>query len=113
MLDACEANDLPLLAGTCTASEVMRLIERGYTVAKFFPAEVNGGVAALKGIGAPLPQMRFCPTGGIGLKNAAAYLALTNVLCVGGSWVAPADLVAAGDWDAITALAQEAAALPR
>ncbi len=113
LLDACEANDLPLLAGVATATEAMRLLERGYTVAKFFPAEINGGAAALKAIGAPIPQVRFCPTGGVSLKNAADYLKLSNVLCVGGSWVAPADKVAAGDWAAITALAAEAAALPR
>lgn len=113
LLDACEANDLPLLAGTASPSDVMRLLERGYSVAKFFPSEINGGVPALKGIGAPLPQMRFCPTGGIGLANAPAYLALPNVLCVGGSWVAPADLVRAADWAGIEALAREAAALPR
>lgn len=113
LLDACEANDLPLLAGCSTPSEVMRLLARGYTIAKFFPAGANGGVPVLKAWGAPLPQMRFCPTGGVSLKNAPDYLALPNVLCVGGSWVAPAGLVKAQDWAAITALAAEAAALPR
>ncbi|TNE65308.1 bifunctional 4-hydroxy-2-oxoglutarate aldolase/2-dehydro-3-deoxy-phosphogluconate aldolase [Celeribacter ethanolicus] len=113
LLDACEAHDMPLLAGTSTASDVMKLLERGYTVAKFFPAEANGGVPALKAIGAPLPQMKFCPTGGISLKNARDYLSLSNTLCVGGSWVAPADLVEKGDWKAIEELAREAAALPR
>ena len=111
LLDACEANDLPLLPGAATASEVMRLLERGYSVQKFFPAEVNGGVPALKAIGAPIPQVRFCPTGGVSLANAASYLALANVLCVGGSWVAPNAMVAGGDWAAITALAAVAAAL--
>lgn len=113
LLDACEANDLPLLPGAATSSEVMRLLERGYTVQKFFPAEANGGAPALKAIGAPLPQVNFCPTGGISMKNVNDYLSLSNVLCCGGSWVAPADLVAAGDWDAIEALAREAAALKR
>lgn len=113
LLDAAEANDLPLLAGVATPSEAMRLYDRGYTVAKFFPAEVNGGVAALKAFAAPLPQVRFCPTGGIGPGNAPAYLALPNVICVGGSWVAPAAMVAAGDWDGITRLAAEAAGLAR
>jgi 2-dehydro-3-deoxyphosphogluconate aldolase/(4S)-4-hydroxy-2-oxoglutarate aldolase len=113
LLDACEAEDMPLLAGTSTASDVMRLLERGYTVAKFFPAEANGGAPALKAIGAPLPQMKFCPTGGISLKNADQYLSLSNTLCVGGSWVAPNDLVIKGDWKAIEELAREAAALPR
>ena len=113
LLDACEANDLPLLPGASTASEVMRLLERGYTVQKFFPAEANGGAPALKAIGAPLPQVNFCPTGGISMKNVGDYLSLSNVLCCGGSWVAPKDLVNAGDWAGIEALAKEAAALPR
>ena len=113
ILDACEANDLPLLPGVATASEAMRLLERGYTVQKFFPAEANGGAAALKAIGAPIPQVKFCPTGGVTLKNAPDYLALSNTLCVGGSWVAPKDLMAAGDWAGIEALAREAAGLKR
>ena len=112
LLDACEAEDLPLLAGTSTASDVMKLLERGYTVAKFFPAEANGGAPALKAIGAPLPQMKFCPTGGVSLKNAPDYLSLSNTMCVGGSWVAPGALVEKGDWKAIEELAREAAALP-
>ncbi len=111
LLDACEANELPLLPGAATASEAMRLLERGYTVQKFFPAEASGGVPALKAIGAPIPQVKFCPTGGVSLTNAASYLGLSNTLCVGGSWVAPKDMVAAGDWAGITALAQEAAAI--
>jgi len=113
LLDACEANDLPLLPGAATASEAMALLERGYSVQKFFPAEANGGAKALKAIGAPIPQVRFCPTGGVSLSNAAEYLSLANTLCVGGSWVAPGELVKAGDWAGITALAAEAAALPR
>ena len=111
LLDACEANDLPLLPGAATSTEVMRLLERGYTMQKFFPAEANGGAKALKAIGAPLPQVKFCPTGGITLENAHDYLSLSNTICVGGSWVAPAGLVRAGDWAAITALAAEAAML--
>jgi len=111
LLDACEANDLPLLPGAATATEAMRLLERGYTVQKFFPAEANGGVPALKSIGAPIPQVKFCPTGGVSLANAPSYLALSNTLCVGGSWVAPKDMVASGDWAGITALAQEASQL--
>ena len=113
LLDAVEAADLPTLPGAATASEAMRLLERGYSVQKFFPAEANGGVPALKAIGAPIPQVRFCPTGGVNLKNAPDYLGLSNTLCVGGSWVAPSDLVARGDWKAIEALAAEAAALSR
>ena len=104
---------LPLLPGAATATEVMALLERGYSVQKFFPAEASGGVPALAAIGGPIPQVRFCPTGGIGPKNAGDYLDLANVLCVGGSWVAPKDRVAAGDWAAIEALARAAAALPR
>lgn len=111
LLDACEAEDLPILAGAATATEAMSLLERGYRVQKFFPAEAAGGAAALKSIGAPLPQVTFCPTGGIDLKKAPEYLRLSNVACVGGSWVAPKELVAAGDWSGITALAQEAAGL--
>ena len=113
LLNACEAADLPLLPGAATSSEVMRLLERGYRVQKFFPAETNGGAPALKAIGAPLPQVKFCPTGGVSPKNAPIYLGLSNTLCVGGSWVAPKDLIAAKDWSAIKALAAEAAALPR
>jgi 2-dehydro-3-deoxyphosphogluconate aldolase/(4S)-4-hydroxy-2-oxoglutarate aldolase len=111
LLDACEANDLPLLPGAATATEAMRLLERGYSVQKFFPAEANGGAPALKAIGAPISQVKFCPTGGVSLKNAHDYLSLSNTLCVGGSWVAPKDLVQAQDWAAITALAAEAATL--
>ena len=111
LLDACEAVDLPLLPGAATASEAMALLERGYDMLKFFPAEASGGAPALKGIGAPLPQISFCPTGGVSPLNAGTYLGLDNVVCVGGSWVVPTDLVGAGDWDGITALAQEAALL--
>jgi len=113
LLQACEDEDLPLLPGAATATEAMRLLERGYSVQKFFPAEASGGAPALRAIGAPLPQISFCPTGGVSLKNAADYLSLSNTLCVGGSWVAPADLVASGDWAAIEALASEASQLPR
>ncbi|SMX44663.1 bifunctional 4-hydroxy-2-oxoglutarate aldolase/2-dehydro-3-deoxy-phosphogluconate aldolase [Maliponia aquimaris] len=113
VLEACEEADLPLLPGAATSSEVMRLLERGYTVQKFFPAEANGGVPALKAIGAPIPQVRFCPTGGVSPSNAQSYLDLSNTLCVGGSWVAPKDAVQAGDWKRIEELARAAAALPR
>ena len=111
LLDACAEHDLPLLPGAATATEVMTLLELGYTVQKFFPAEAAGGAPALKSIGGPIPQVRFCPTGGISLKNARDYLGLATVMCVGGSWVAPAAMVAAGDWAGITALAAEAAKL--
>ena len=108
LLAACEEADLPLLPGAATASEAMRLLERGYSVQKFFPAEASGGAPALKALAAPLPQVRFCPTGGVSPGNARDYLELPNTLCVGGSWVAPKALVAKGDWAGIEALAREA-----
>ena len=111
LLDACEAEGLPLLPGAATASEAMALLERGYTVQKFFPAEASGGAAALKAIGAPIPQVRFCPTGGVSPSNAQTYLSLPNTVCAGGSWVCPKDLIEAKDWDAITELARAAAGL--
>jgi 2-dehydro-3-deoxyphosphogluconate aldolase/(4S)-4-hydroxy-2-oxoglutarate aldolase len=110
LIKACEDEGLPLLPGAATASEVMYLLERGFTVQKFFPAEANGGAPALKAIGAPLPQVSFCPTGGVSLKNAPDYLSLSNTLCVGGSWVAPDAMVQAGDWAGIERLAAEAVA---
>ncbi|MBT8423439.1 MAG: bifunctional 4-hydroxy-2-oxoglutarate aldolase/2-dehydro-3-deoxy-phosphogluconate aldolase [Silicimonas sp.] len=113
LLDAAEDADLPLLPGAATASEAMRLLERGYTVQKFFPAEASGGAPALKAISGPLPQIRFCPTGGITLVKAPEYLGLGNTICVGGSWVAPQSLIDAGDWAGIESLAREAAALSR
>lgn len=113
LLDACVAEDLPLLPGSATVTEVMQLLDRGYRVMKFFPAENVGGAPALKAIGAPIPQVKFCPTGGVSPKNVASYLSLPNVLCVGGSWVAPKEMMRSGDWDGIAALAAEAAALPR
>ncbi len=111
ILDACAEHDLPLLPGAATASEIMCLLEQGYTVQKFFPAEQSGGAAFLKSIGSPIPQVKFCPTGGISLKNARDYLALSNILCVGGSWVAPKEAMARGDWAEVTRLAVEAAGL--
>ena len=111
LLDACEAADLPLLPGAATASEAMRLLERGYTVQKFFPAEASGGAAALKAIGSPIPQIRFCPTGGVSPKNANDYLSLSNTICAGGSWICPKDLINARDWAAIIELARAASQL--
>ncbi len=108
LLDACEAEGLPLLPGAATATEAMALLARGYDMQKFFPAEASGGAPALAAIGAPLPQITFCPTGGINVDNAAQYLSLPNVICVGGSWIAPRDLVEAEDWNAITKLARAA-----
>ncbi len=101
---------LPLLPGVATSSEVMKALEWGFTHLKFFPAVPAGGVPYLKGIGGPLPQAKFCPTGGIDVKNAADFLSQPNVLCVGGSWVAPAKAMEDGHWDEITRLAAEAVA---
>lgn len=111
LLDACEQIGLPILPGAATASEAMRLLARGYDMLKFFPAEASGGAPALKAIGAPLPQISFCPTGGVSPSNADSYLGLSNVVCAGGSWVAPNDLVQGGDWGAIKQLAAEASQL--
>ena len=113
LVSACVAQALPLLPGAATPSEVMALMETGYRTLKFFPAQAAGGVAMLQALRGPLPQASFCPTGGITEENAAEYLTLQNVACVGGSWVAPASLVKARDWEAITRLARKAAALPR
>lgn len=111
VLSAAKDSAVPLLPGAATASEVMTLREAGYDVLKFFPAEQAGGSAYLKALSSPLAGTLFCPTGGISLKNARDYLKLPNVVCVGGSWVAPKELVSAGDWAGITKLASEAAAL--
>lgn len=111
LLDAAKRSRVPLLPGAATASEVMALREEGYQVLKFFPAEQAGGAAYLKSLSSPLADMMFCPTGGVSEKNARDYLSLPNVVCVGGSWVAPKDLVAAGDWEGVTRLAAEAAKL--
>ena len=111
--DAGLAASVPLLPGIATASEAMAAAERGIAFLKFFPAEAIGGVAALKALAAPLPHLRFCPTGGIDAAKAAAYLALPNVVCVGGSWMAPADAVQTGDWAKIASLSAEASRLAR
>jgi 2-dehydro-3-deoxyphosphogluconate aldolase/(4S)-4-hydroxy-2-oxoglutarate aldolase len=111
LLDAAGDAGVPFLPGAATASEIMALRERGYRLVKLFPAEQAGGVAFLKALASPLADMRFCPTGGIGPANARAYLSLPNVACVGGSWLAPAEQVDAGDWAAITRLAHAASAL--
>ncbi|HJM52094.1 MAG TPA: bifunctional 4-hydroxy-2-oxoglutarate aldolase/2-dehydro-3-deoxy-phosphogluconate aldolase [Alphaproteobacteria bacterium] len=102
---------LPYLPGVATASEVQRARRLGLTTLKFFPAEPAGGSAALRAFAGPFPELRFCPTGGIDQSNAAEYLALDNVVCVGGSWPAPTELLAAGDWQAIEDRARQAAAL--
>ncbi|MFD0419453.1 bifunctional 4-hydroxy-2-oxoglutarate aldolase/2-dehydro-3-deoxy-phosphogluconate aldolase [Streptomyces sp. NPDC127108] len=111
LLDAMTASGLPFLPGVSTTSEVVALLERGVEEMKFFPAEAAGGTPYLKSLGGPLPQARFCPTGGISAASAPAYLALRNVGCVGGSWMLPADAVTAKDWEKVESLAREAAAL--
>jgi len=104
-------SSVPALPGCATVSEAMALSGRGFRVLKFFPAEASGGIAWLRSVAAPLPGLKFCPTGGIDSKNIAAYLACPNVLAVGGSWVAPKDAIASGDFSRISQLAREAAAL--
>ncbi|NYH52879.1 2-dehydro-3-deoxyphosphogluconate aldolase/(4S)-4-hydroxy-2-oxoglutarate aldolase [Nocardiopsis arvandica] len=111
LVSAMADTGLPFLPGVGTVSEAMALLERGVSEMKFFPAEAAGGAAFLKSLAGPLPQVRFCPTGGITAASASTYLALPNVGCVGGSWLTSSELVSAGDWDRITGLAREAAAL--
>jgi 2-dehydro-3-deoxyphosphogluconate aldolase/(4S)-4-hydroxy-2-oxoglutarate aldolase len=110
---ACHELGLALLPGVATGSEIMMAQEDGYTALKFFPAVPAGGAGMLKAWYGPFNDVKFCPTGGITAANAAEFLCLPNVACVGGSWLTPADAMAAGDWARITRLAVEAAALPR
>ncbi|MBO6718625.1 MAG: 2-dehydro-3-deoxy-phosphogluconate aldolase [Rhizobiaceae bacterium] len=111
LLDAAHSVHAPFLPGAITPSEIMALREEGYRTLKFFPAEQAGGAAFLKSLASPLSGITFCPTGGVTPANAASYLSLPNVVCVGGSWVAPDELIAKGAWDEIEKLAREAAAL--
>lgn len=111
LIEAAGSSDVPLLPGAVTSSEIMAALERGYSVLKFFPAEQAGGAAYLKSLSSPLADVRFCPTGGIGSGNARTYLDLPNVICVGGSWVAPDKLLSDGAWEEIERLARDAAAL--
>ncbi|GAB2599831.1 bifunctional 4-hydroxy-2-oxoglutarate aldolase/2-dehydro-3-deoxy-phosphogluconate aldolase [Streptomyces capparidis] len=111
LLSAMRESGLPFLPGVSTASEVLALLERGVEEMKFFPAEAAGGVPYLRSLASPLPRARFCPTGGIGPRQAPGYLALPNVGCVGGTWMVPADAVAARDWARVRELAAQAAAL--
>jgi 2-dehydro-3-deoxyphosphogluconate aldolase/(4S)-4-hydroxy-2-oxoglutarate aldolase len=113
LLDAADEHDLPLLPGAATAGEAMTLLERGYRHLKFFPAVPAGGARLLAAWASPLPQIRFCPTGGISLANATEFLALPNVACVGGSWLTPKNKLETGDWSGIERLAREAASLRR
>ena len=111
LLGAAEDHDMPLLPGGVTASEVMALLEWGYRLQKFFPAEPAGGTAYLSSLAAPLPQVQFCPTGGITAESAQSYLKLANVITIGGSWMLPKAMVAAGDWKGIEELASVACRL--
>jgi 2-dehydro-3-deoxyphosphogluconate aldolase/(4S)-4-hydroxy-2-oxoglutarate aldolase len=111
LLEAAEDQPIPLLPGIGTPTEAMTASEHGYTYLKFFPAEALGGAPVLKAFASPLPDIMFCPTGGIDLIKAKTYLALPNVVCVGGSWVMPPDAIGAKDWKRIESLAREAAAL--
>ncbi|KOU57564.1 keto-deoxy-phosphogluconate aldolase [Streptomyces sp. MMG1533] len=111
LLEAMRASGVPFLPGVSTTSEVVALLERGVREMKFFPAQAAGGTAYLRSLAGPLPQARFCPTGGIGPANAAEYLSLPNVGCVGGTWMLPDDAIAGRDWDRIEALARAAADL--
>ncbi|MEU5374623.1 bifunctional 4-hydroxy-2-oxoglutarate aldolase/2-dehydro-3-deoxy-phosphogluconate aldolase [Streptomyces sp. NPDC005968] len=113
LLAAMQASGVPFLPGVSTTSEVVALLERGVREMKFFPAQAAGGTAYLKSLAGPLPQARFCPTGGIGPANAPEYLALPNVGCVGGTWMLPQDAIEAKDWARVERLAREAAGLRR
>lgn len=113
LIDAAKRIDIPLMPGVATPSEAMALADEGLKFLKFFPAERAGGRAYLKDMAAVFPELQFCPTGGLTAANAADYLAMDNVACVGGSWVAPRDLIEAGDWEGIRTLAEQAAALAR
>jgi 2-dehydro-3-deoxyphosphogluconate aldolase/(4S)-4-hydroxy-2-oxoglutarate aldolase len=107
LLRAAKDHDLAMLPGAATASEVMALLEQGYDMLKFFPAEAAGGIPMLKSLGGPLPAVKFCPTGGVNAGNLRDYLALPNVVCAGGSWLTPAALVDSANWKEITALAKQ------
>jgi len=111
LLDGMLETELPFLPGTATVSEVLAVLETGLTSMKFFPAAASGGAAFLASLPTVVPTARFCPTGGIRTSNARSYLDLPNVGCVGGTWITPADALAAGDWDRVRDLAAEAAAL--
>ena len=108
LLQAASQNDVAFLPGATTATEVMKLLDKGFDAMKFFPAQASGGVSMLKSIGSPLPQAIFCPTGGINPSNASDYLALNNVACVGGTWMLDKQLIADKNWSEIARLAQQA-----
>jgi len=111
LIEAARACSLPMLPGVMTPSEAIAARAAGFTELKLFPAQQAGGISMLKALSGPLPDLTFCPTGGVTQASARDFLALSNVGCVGGSWLTPADVVAAGDWGRVTALAREAASL--
>lgn len=111
LLATARENSVPILPGVGTASEVLKAIEYGLSECKLFPATVVGGVAALKAFGGPFSEIRFCPTGGVAEDNFLDFLALANVMCVGGSWIAPANLISSGDWSAISEKCRSSMAL--
>jgi 2-dehydro-3-deoxyphosphogluconate aldolase / (4S)-4-hydroxy-2-oxoglutarate aldolase len=113
LLAAVLEEGLPVLAGAATLTEIMRLLEYGQRAVKFFPAEAAGGTAYLRAVAGPLPDVQFCPTGGISAENAASYLELPNVVCVGGSWLTPRDALRSGDWERVERLAAAAVTLRR
>lgn len=111
LIEACNAAKMPFLPGAATATEAMRLSDLGFDILKFFPAEAAGGAKALGSLASPLPDIKWCPTGGVSPSNAADYLGLKNVICAGGSWVANQDLMNAGNWSEIEKIAKAAASL--
>ncbi len=111
LVDAMRATGLPFIPGVMTPGEVMRARDQGFTLMKLFPAQQAGGLGMLKALGAPIPDVRFCPTGGVSPDNLRDFLALPNVAMAGGSWLTPADALRDGDWARITKLAREATAL--
>jgi 2-dehydro-3-deoxyphosphogluconate aldolase / (4S)-4-hydroxy-2-oxoglutarate aldolase len=106
LLKAAAASELPFAPGIATASELMQALAHGFNLVKFFPAEQSGGIKALRALAGPFPDVRFCPTGGVGEANAAAWLAEPNVVAVGGSWLCPAADIRSGNWDGITAMCE-------
>ncbi|MCV2884250.1 bifunctional 4-hydroxy-2-oxoglutarate aldolase/2-dehydro-3-deoxy-phosphogluconate aldolase [Aestuariibacter sp. AA17] len=108
LLDAGNSGSIALIPGISSTSDLMKGLDKGYTHFKFFPAEASGGVKAIKSISGPFPDVKFCPTGGIGPENYLEYLSLPNVMCAGGSWLAPDDAVVNGEWDRISQLASDA-----
>lgn len=111
LIDCANNSEIPFLPGVMTPSELMKIRDKGYSYCKFFPANAAGDIAFIQALASPFSEIRFCPTGGITQKNARQWLQLSNVFCIGGSWIAPKQLITAGDWDTISALAYAATQL--